>query len=386
MANVQPITTTTPLNQQESVNEVNSFLDAYYVSASEACWRIFSFKLHKEYPTHQRLAIHLKDYQQVFFSGTDNPAATISFQDLQTVEGQLYETNQAACHALGLLMDDNKWEVCMEEAASYQLSSSLRLSCSGFTLPPVPAASNRTRRRHGLQTLMHEQEDLCHEAALLPDPATLSFNIDQQLACHSIKEVLNVTTFTSRLFFIDGLGETKKTFVFNALLCHVCRQGKIALAVATSGIAALLLVGERTAHSCKLSNSQSTETAELIIWDEASMISKDICNAVNHSMQDIMKSRYVNHLNLTINMQISQATMPEEETELRDFAAFLLSVGSDTILSSVFGHCQLYVALSRVRKLSGIKIMMDISDASTTQNTVYTDNTVYYKVFDEPTD
>ncbi|ESN99485.1 hypothetical protein HELRODRAFT_93087, partial [Helobdella robusta] len=93
------------------------------------------------------------------------------------------------------------------------------------------------------------------------------------------------------LFFIDGPGGTGKTFVFNALLCHVRRQGKFSLAVATSGIAALLLDGGRTAHSrfkipleihynsmCSIPvNSQIANllrATKLIIWDEASMISK----------------------------------------------------------------------------------------------------------------
>ena len=50
-------------------------------------------------------------------------------------------------------------------------------------------------------------------------------------------------------FFIDGPGGTGKTFLYDTLLAHVRGNGGIALAVASSGIAALLLEGGRTAHS-----------------------------------------------------------------------------------------------------------------------------------------
>jgi hypothetical protein len=51
------------------------------------------------------------------------------------------------------------------------------------------------------------------------------------------------------LFFLDGPGGTRKTHVYGFLLAKVRSQRRIALAVASSGIAALLLEGGRTAHS-----------------------------------------------------------------------------------------------------------------------------------------
>ncbi|KAG2192402.1 hypothetical protein INT47_012469 [Mucor saturninus] len=268
-------------------------------------------------------------------------------------------------------------------------------SFSGFTLPPMPDISVQTAHRRGLRTLIHEQDDLCAEAALMPDPDSLSFNTHQKAAYDTIVEALNASQTSPRLYFVDGPGGTGKTFLFNALLCKVRRQGNIALAVATSGIAALLLDGGRTSHSqfkipleidtlsmCSISaNSQVANLlrkTELIIWDEASMISKDIFNAVSRSMQDIMKSvdpalenvafggklfvfggdfrqvlpviprasraqivsqcinrapawRDVITLSLKASMRIAQASSPEEAAELRHFAAFLLHVGSGVV-------------------------------------------------------
>lgn len=57
-----------------------------------------------------------------------------------------------------------------------------------------------------------------------------------------------------KTLFVDGIGGTSKTFVYNLVLAYV-RQNTgencagIALGVASSGIAALLLEGGRTAHS-----------------------------------------------------------------------------------------------------------------------------------------
>jgi CO dehydrogenase nickel-insertion accessory protein CooC1 len=49
-------------------------------------------------------------------------------------------------------------------------------------------------------------------------------------------------------FFVDGLGGTGKTFLYSCLLSTVRAQGRVVIAVASSGIAALLLDGGRTAH------------------------------------------------------------------------------------------------------------------------------------------
>jgi hypothetical protein len=51
------------------------------------------------------------------------------------------------------------------------------------------------------------------------------------------------------LIFLDAPGGIGKTFLINLLLAKVRQTGKIALAVAASGIVATLLTGGWTAHS-----------------------------------------------------------------------------------------------------------------------------------------
>ncbi|OBZ81898.1 hypothetical protein A0J61_10052 [Choanephora cucurbitarum] len=61
-------------NNQNPVmhDEINHFVDARYVSANETAWRIFGFSLHKEFPRHQRLGIHLSGEQAVYFEEGSN--------------------------------------------------------------------------------------------------------------------------------------------------------------------------------------------------------------------------------------------------------------------------------------------------------------------------
>ncbi len=109
-----------------------------------------------------------------------------------------------------------------------------------------------------------------------------------------------------RAFFVDGLGGTGKTFLYSCLLSTVRAQGRVVVAVASSGIAALLLHGGRTAHSlfkipvqglnststCYISRDSELATflqvATLIVWDEAVMMHKHVFEVVNRSLQDIM--------------------------------------------------------------------------------------------------
>ena len=54
---------------------------------------------------------------------------------------------------------------------------------------------------------------------------------------------------SGQTFFLHGFGGTGKTYVYNTLCHALCGQRKIVLCVASSGIASLLLISGRTAHS-----------------------------------------------------------------------------------------------------------------------------------------
>ena len=118
--------------------------------------------------------------------------------------------------------------------------------------------------------------------------------------------MINDDTHVNRLFFLNAPGGYGKTFLIEALLSTVRGLGKIALAVASSGIAAGLLEGGRTAHSrfkipipinesfvCNISLQSDIakliQKTSLIIWDEIMMSHEHQVDCVDHSLQDIMK-------------------------------------------------------------------------------------------------
>jgi hypothetical protein len=129
----------------------------------------------------------------------------------------------------------------------------------------------------------------------------LQLNLEQRAVYDNVMAVVNRLAF-----FVDGLGGTGKTFLYSCLLSTVHAQGWVVVAMASSGITALLLDGGRTAHSrfkipvqglnststCYISGDSELATllqaAALIVWDEVVMMHMHAFEAVNKSLQDIM--------------------------------------------------------------------------------------------------
>lgn len=114
------------------------------------------------------------------------------------------------------------------------------------------------------------------------------------------------------MFFLDAPGGTGKTFLISLILATVRERSEIAVAVASSGIAATLLEGCRTAHSAlKLPlNLQAVEeptcnimlwwllakhsamakvlvASKIIVWDECTMSHKRALEALIRTMKDL---------------------------------------------------------------------------------------------------
>ena len=58
--------------EDKSVNEISQYLEGRYVSATEACYRIFAYELHANMPHVLRLVMHTKDRQPVYSSEQDD--------------------------------------------------------------------------------------------------------------------------------------------------------------------------------------------------------------------------------------------------------------------------------------------------------------------------
>ncbi|GAA0157298.1 hypothetical protein LIER_38429 [Lithospermum erythrorhizon] len=109
------------------------------------------------------------------------------------------------------------------------------------------------------------------------------------------------------VFFIDGPGGTRKSFLYRVLLAHTRSKGFIGIVVASSGITSSRFLGGRTAHSrfkipvdadSKFQSQMSSQSSEaelirnskLMIWDEAPMADKAAIHVVNKLLQDVCQS------------------------------------------------------------------------------------------------
>ena len=169
-----------------------------------------------------------------------------------------------------------------------------------FNLPP---------KTHAEYPILHNrlvEEELSYPIDPLIDinNPTASLNEDQTNAFHTIvnREQQNQPGF----FFVSGYGGTGKTYLWNRIVGYLRAHNKIVLAVASSGVAALLLPGGRTAHSrfkipCEVEDdmiydvsrgtmlSELIELTSLVIWDEALMANRKCFEALDRTFRDIEK-------------------------------------------------------------------------------------------------
>ena len=197
------------------------------------------------------------------------------------------------------------------------------------------------------------------------------------------------------IFFVYGYGGTGKTYLYKTLSARLRSEGQIVLNVASSGIAALLLEGGRTAHSrfaipinvvddsmCHIPGdsdlAELIRMCSLIIWDEAPMTHRHCYEAFDRTLRDIcrptpyepsdqvfggkvvlfggdfrqilpvitngtrhdvvhssLNSSYLwQHckvMKLTVNMRLEAGTNDCEKKEIQDFAEWILDIGNGTI-------------------------------------------------------
>jgi hypothetical protein len=291
-----------------------------------------------------------------------------SFRDLRTYEDVVYPTFQDACKARGLLEDDNEWRLCLQEACEMQTGTRLRhLFTSMLLFCQISAPEqlweefrehicddlrvripNPTAERiydYGLFLISQILSDSGYTLEHFPHmplprenwsqisnnpfvSEQLSYNVDEErnLFLQHIERIQHVPEQLDAynqiiksiddkrpedacaIFFLNGAGGTGKTYLYRTL-CHKLRsEGKIVLCVASSGIAALLLPGGRTAHStfripidtldaestCNISKQDKRadllRSVDLIIWDEALMHTRFAHEALDRTMRDICDS------------------------------------------------------------------------------------------------
>ncbi|XP_028126342.1 uncharacterized protein LOC114323072 [Camellia sinensis] len=287
----------------------------------------------------------------------NNIRGPTSFESLRTINGRKAKTFREATLLCGVLQSDNNLEQCLEEAIYYRMPYSLRRLFATILIHCAPNNPKQLWEKfkdymaedYAKTTNLSKQE--IFKKVLQSINSTLQsmgkdikdFNIcsdnmlssDNQETCREIEEEMNIVVseadyqsisllsseqkvafdkILNRVFsgnqgcfFIDGPGGTGKTFLYKALLAAIRSKNYIALATATSGVAASILPGGRTAHSrfkipidvdtyksCNIGKQTGLanllRTAELIIWDEAPMAKRQNIEALNDMLKDINES------------------------------------------------------------------------------------------------
>ncbi|XP_027103260.1 uncharacterized protein [Coffea arabica] len=84
---------------------------------------------------------------------------------------------------------------------------------------------------------------------VLPEDLLLPFKLNA-LQRHAYDLILHaISSSAGQSFFIDGPGRTNKTFLYRLILAALRSQGHVAIVMAISSVAASVLPGRRTAHS-----------------------------------------------------------------------------------------------------------------------------------------
>jgi len=140
----------------------------------------------------------------------------------------------------------------------------------------------------------------------LENELSQNFPLLNEDQCSIYDSIIHVVQILCEYFFVNGLGDIRKMFLYNTLLVKVRLYGKITLIVASSKIAILLINGDRTAHSrfmiliklnesltCNISRSSKEayliKMAKLFIWNKAPMIYKFAFEAVDQTFRNIMQ-------------------------------------------------------------------------------------------------
>ena len=292
-----------------------------------------------------------------------------SFQQLKTVNGEICATFRQACQELNLLENDAHWETTLADASNTAHPKQIRtlfaiILTTCFPSNPKDLWENYKNymsedilgrlRLTNLNPDMEFTPNVYNEALVLIEdiclaivnkglvqlgmcapnrPANDAFDRDLQRETHFnvhdldtivetnlpkllpeqriVYDTIMQTIANQRggLYFIDAPGGTGKTFLISLILATIRSRNEIALALASSGIAATLLDGGRTAHSAlKLPlNMQNTDTptcninknsgmgkvlreSEIIIWDEVTMAHKKSLEALDRTMKDLREN------------------------------------------------------------------------------------------------
>ncbi|XP_074289416.1 uncharacterized protein LOC141614569 [Silene latifolia] len=271
------------------------------------------------------------------------------YEDIRRVNGTLYDTYKEACYAYGLIGDDKEYIDAIEQASEWASGFYLRKLFATLLLSGTLSMPNRVWEATWsflADDILHRQRNILQNRGLeltdeeLKNYALIDIEASLQLNGSSLARFEGMTlpdtsstTHHANTMVMDELSYDKEslqaehasqlssmtdeqTTVYNEIMEAIASdqggvffvsKGEIVLPVASSGIAATLIPGGRTAHTRLGIPINLTENstcprikpgsdlaellirAKLIIWDEAPMTHKHGFEVVDRSLKDVMR-------------------------------------------------------------------------------------------------
>ena len=388
-----------------------------------------------------------------------------SFEDLRKVNGVTYPTYHEAAFNMGLVADDKEWDITMEESSVTVMACQLRslfVIILTHCMPMNPSVlwekykkdmSDDFRYKRTRANPLSNQEftdddyndallDIESQLQAFPKSRTTDYNlpetraravaIDSDVVVSEIRNALafdpdvegrkkedllstlneeqretfdtinqSVINNEGKCFFVEGAGGCGKTTVAKALLHATRSRREIAIACASSGIAATLLPKGQTAHSafkipvegldadstCNVGGlsgrAKLLRQVKFIVWDEAFMIHRYGFEAVSRTLQHLRNNKKLilggctllilgdlrqtlpvlprasrvqiidscltrsklwksfERITLTKNMRVLSIESVEDREKLNDFCDFLIKIGDGKIPTDDTGAIQI---------------------------------------------
>ena len=278
-----------------------------------------------------------------------------SFADMATYAGQLQPSFAAACLARGLCDDDSDLVMALMEIVEVEISvhkirrifASAIVHCApqdtvalfnrfvdDLCEGPADDASNVNAALLGVELYVNEfGKSLSEFGIVLPDAEPSRKRGRENRAASTAETVAAAVVLRDQLLpmftseqhealavVVNSIGSNSRSNIFallasagvgktvfaNGLAATVRARGGVVVCVAASALAAMLLTQGSTAHSefhipipsneytmCSLSFEERhrLSRAQLIIWDECSMVHQDVVDTVERSLRDICRDQ-----------------------------------------------------------------------------------------------
>ncbi|GKC08323.1 DNA helicase, partial [Tanacetum coccineum] len=292
------VSTSTAVNSVQ-IDKIQDYVGGRFICLFEACWRIYDFPIHGRELAMQILNVYLEDMQRVSFRERDMLDIIVNLPEKKKItltEWFVYNNEHTDGRHLTYLNFPSEFmwrpfllpDAAMSPERISGSSTEIRTLFAQILIYCDVADPGKLWTKHW-QTMhddiptkvskaigipnyhvntaelqgsppQHLLEDLKNK--LLMEEKNYKRDLLMQEVIHSVPKlnhdqkkkiydlIINASaTNQQELLFIYGHGGTGKTFLWKKIISSLRSQGKIVLAVASSGIASLLLPTCRTTHS-----------------------------------------------------------------------------------------------------------------------------------------